>query len=197
MSTLFERAVQSTASTLRIDGHPLSAEQVTEPTSFLSTMSQQTPLPPRKFRFDEFYEMLKEYVHDPKARQALMTYDAEFGAGRGYLNDSSMCSELAFDSYLDFKGVGWSILAKHGWPTYGQIIQSTKGNVELRTKIQAAGMTFIEFGRRLIRKEPYEKGWLFQDEDFNIDNRASILRLLKITENIYPHNLPYTLTGDE
>ncbi|WP_334150992.1 hypothetical protein [Hyphomicrobium sp.] len=160
-------------------------------------MSKEAPAMPRKFAFDEFYEMLKEYVSDPKARHALMTYDSEYGAGRGYLTDGSQCSELAFDSYGDFKAAGWSILAKHGWPTLSQVIKSTEHDFELRSKIEDAGRTFVDLGRRLIRKEPYEKGWSFQDDDFDVDDRASALKLLKMWSIRYPNNVPYTLTGDE
>lgn len=89
-------------------------------------MSETELALPPKFSFDEFYEMLKEYVHDPEAREALATYDAEDVAGHGELSNASVCSDLAFDSFGTFKMIGWSILVKHGWPTYWDMIQATK-----------------------------------------------------------------------
>jgi len=57
-------------------------------------------------------------------------------------------------------------------------------------------LTFIDLARRLIRKEPYEKGWSFQDEDFDVDDDTSTLKLLEMWAGRYPNNLPYALTED-
>jgi hypothetical protein len=67
---------------------------------------------PRPFAFDEFYAMLKKYVNDPKAREALANYDAEAIEGRGQLDDSSTSSELAYDADGIFQQIGWSILVR-------------------------------------------------------------------------------------
>lgn len=152
---------------------------------------------PRKFTFDEFYEMLKEYVSNPRAQEALAVYDPEYVAGRGNLLDNSQCSEVAHEAYGNFKAIGWSILARHGWPTYAQIIKSSEHDAELRHKVESAGTTFINVARRLIRNEPDGWGWPFQDEDFHIGDPDSVLKLLRMWSAIHPNNLPYVLVGDE
>ena len=150
---------------------------------------------PRKFTFDEFYGMLKEFVNDPKARELLATYDAEDAEGRGDLLDGSQCSELAFDAHSDFTMVGWNILVKNGWPTYLEVTKIPNSNVKL--DVMSIGNTFWKIGRRLIRKEPNQKGWDFQDEDYDIDDRASVLQLLKRWVKTYPFEMPYELTFEE
>jgi hypothetical protein len=154
---------------------------------------------PRKFTFDEFHEMLKEYVNDPKAREALATYDAEANAGRGDLSATS-CSDLASESYGEFQAIGWSILVKHGWPTYYQMIEATKQNHDLRMLFIGTGNVFRGIAKRLIRKTSGYARWLqesFQDEEFDVHNKMDILRLLKMWADKYPTELPYTLTGNE
>lgn len=128
---------------------------------------------PRTFPFDEFYEMLKEYVSDPKAREALALYDAEYAAGRGGVYDTG--SEVATDANSDFIAVGWSILSKHGWPTYWEALamQRTSGNQDVIYK----GNTFPQIARELIRTGPESK---FPDKKFSIDDEASVEELLRL-----------------
>jgi hypothetical protein len=162
-----------------------------------SGVSQEEFKMPRKFTFDEFYEMLKEYVNDPKARALLATYDAEDAEGRGELSMTS-CSDLAFDSYSDFKMMGWAILAKNGWPIYREIVKMK--NMERRFDLFHSGDTVWKVARRLIRKEPKQKGWDFQDYEFDINDRKSVLSLLKMWQKKYSKHteMPYFLTaGDE
>ncbi len=161
-------------------------------------MSEEEFKMPPKFTFDEYYEMLKEFVNDPKAREALTTYDSEDAAGRGELLDGSQCSELAFESYSDFKIAGWNILAKNGWPTYRQVVNIK--DMERRFDVFHSGDTLWKLTRRLIRKEPKQKGWDFQDYDFEIKDRKSVLCLLKMWHKRYSKHteMPYFLTaGDE
>jgi hypothetical protein len=158
-------------------------------------MSEEEFKMPRKFTFDEFYEMLKEFVNDPKARAALATYDAEGIAGRGR-DLGSEESDLSWDSWGIFSSIGYSIMHKSGWPSYSEIIENTKNDYELRSKL-CRGLGFIVcVGRRLIRKEVWEKGWDFQDEDFDINDRASVLRLLQLWTKKYPGDLTDVLTGE-
>jgi integrase len=161
-------------------------------------MSEEEFKMPRKFTFDEFYEMLKEYVNDPKARELLAIYDAEDAEGRGELSDTS-CSELAFDSYADFRGIGWAILAKHGWPTYYQIIENTKEDFELRQKLCRPYYNFVTIARRFIRRE--KTVWMkrmefLPDQDFDVNDQESVTRFMKMYVEKYPRISPYTLVGE-
>jgi hypothetical protein len=160
-------------------------------------MSEEEFKMPSKFTFDEFYEMLKEYVNDPKARELLAIYDAEDAKGRGELSDTS-CSELAFDSYADFRMMGWAMLAKNGWPTYLEVIKIP--NFQSRSLIESNGNNIWKIARRLIRKEPKQKGWDFQEYEFDVNDRQSVSSLLKMWQKRYSKHteMPYFLTvGDE
>jgi hypothetical protein len=161
-------------------------------------MSEEEFKMPRKFTFDEFYEMLKEYVNDPKARELLAIYDAENAEGRGELSDTS-CSELAFNSYADFQGIGWAILAKNGWPTYSQVIKNTKHDFELRRELCKPYYEFVSFARRLIRREKtiwMKRLEIFPDEDFDINSGESVLKFMKLWTEKYSNNSPYKLIGE-
>lgn len=150
---------------------------------------------PRKFTFDEFYNMLKEFVNDPKVREYLAIYDAEDAEGRGELLDGSQCSFLAEDSHSMFISIGWSILVKNGWPNYGMVVKIS--DVNLRLDVMSIGNTIWKIGRRLIRKEPRQKGWDFQDVDYDINDRESVLRLLRQWAKAYKFEMPYELTFEE
>lgn len=126
---------------------------------------------PRKFTFDEYYEMLKEYVTHPKALEALALYDAEYAAGRGWVYQGG--SELATDANTDFIVVGWSILGKHGWPTYSEALELQKN--EGLENITTMGTSFSHVARRLIRKEPESK---YPDRSFTIKDKESVLEYL-------------------
>lgn len=143
-----------------------------------------------KFSFDEYYSMLKEYVESPSAREALALYDAEYAAGRGSLYTTG--SEVATDANSDFIIVGWNILARHGWPTYKEAIelQENEGLLD----ITAMGTSFSHNARRLIRKEPESP---YQDQDFDIDNRSSVLEYLKLVMRDRSRYQIYELPGDE
>jgi hypothetical protein len=158
-------------------------------------MSEEEFKMPRKFTFDEFYEMLKEFVNDPKARAALATYDVEDAEGRGDLLNGSLCSDLAFNAYADFRAIGWSILVKNGWPPYVEVIKIT--DYSLRSTIQSTGYQIWKIGQRLIRKEPVQKNFGFQDQGYDINDRASVLRLLKRWAKTYKFEMPYKLTLEE
>jgi hypothetical protein len=159
---------------------------------------------PRPFAFDEFYAMLKKYVNDPKAREALADYDAEAIEGRGQLDDSSTSSELAYDADSIFHQIGWSILVSHGWPIYYEMIQSTGQNHELQMEFLSTAAKFRSIAKLLIRgsKEDDLPRWLREgdtlpDKDFDIHNPASVLRLLRMWSEKHPRYLPYTLTAPE
>lgn len=137
---------------------------------------------PAKFSFDEFYEMLKELVNDPEARECLAAYDAEANAGRGQVDDST-ASDLAHDSLDRFNSLSWSVMVAHGYPTYGEMIEMTKDNFELREDFWTFGGIFRGIAKRLIRKTDGYLKWLqedFQDQEFDINDRSSVLRLLKL-----------------
>ena len=104
---------------------------------------------PRKFTFDEYYELLKEYVNDPEARKALEVYDAEYAAGRG--RDHADYSEKAHDAIWDFIIAGWDILSKRGWPTYKEAIELSKEPG--MKKLREMANEFPRLARRLIRVE--------------------------------------------
>ncbi len=157
-------------------------------------MSEEEFKMPPKFTFDEYYEMLKEFVNDPKVREYLAIYDAEDAAGRGELLDRSQCSELADESHSTFEWMGRSILVANGWPNYPDILKIS--DVNLKLDVMSMGNTFWKIGRRLIRKEPTQKGWDFQDEDYDISDRGSVLRLLKRWAKV-SKLIPYELTFDE
>ncbi|MEO9461585.1 MAG: hypothetical protein ABJ242_02520 [Marinomonas sp.] len=71
---------------------------------------------PRKFTFDEFYELLKKLVADPEAQKQFAIYDAECKAGRGdILCEDHGVAEVALSN---FRSVGKQMLYKLGWPTY-------------------------------------------------------------------------------
>ncbi|MEP1834640.1 MAG: hypothetical protein ABJL57_13330 [Hyphomonas sp.] len=160
-------------------------------------MTEQNFDMPPKFAFDEFYEMLKEYVTDQKAREALFTYDQEDMADRGNLLDSSMCSDLAYESYRTFAGAGWRILSQNGWPKHYQIIESTKGDMKKRRKYQSLAGDFIRIARRVIRKEPIERpSWEFQDWDIDIMDKENIKEFLKARAGKYPQFSPYEIGDD-
>jgi hypothetical protein len=176
-----------------VENHELFARQRRD------SLSQQpregTCMMPRPYSANELYEMLDELVKNDEARTHLSVYDEELRAGRGNLLDGSQCSELAFDSFSNFKAIGWSILAEHGWPSYLQV--SKMPDAEEQLKITRAGTTFINLGRRLIRREPEPWGWPFQDEDFDIDDRASVLKLMKLWDDRSPNNSLYTIAERE
>lgn len=146
---------------------------------------------PRKFTFDEYYALLKEYVKDPKAREYLAIYDEEYAAGCGELHETT-CSELAHNAFYDFRGVGLSILAKNGWPTYREAR-------ELRKQPGLDGLTmmlseFPRLARRLIRKEPESP---FPDRDFDIDDPESMKQCLELWEKDSPEYQIYDLSEGE
>lgn len=87
---------------------------------------------PRQFTFNEFYEILSEFVNDPEVRDCLAAYDAEAIAGRGQVDDSTG-SHLAAESLGKFNSLSWSILQKYGYPSYYSMIEQTKENFELRS----------------------------------------------------------------
>ena len=159
---------------------------------------------PRPFAFDEFYVMLKKYVNDPKAREALANYDAEAIEGRGQLNDSSTSSESAYNADVIFQQIGWSILVSHGWPIYYDMIQSTGQNHEFQMELLSIAANFRSIAKLLIRgcKEDDLPRWLregdtFPDKDFDIYDPASVLRLLRMWSEKHPRHQPYTLTASE
>ena len=146
---------------------------------------------PRKFTFDEFYDLLKQFVNDPRVRELLATYDAEDAKGLGNLLDGSQCSDLAFESHSAFRMAGWHLLAKHGWPSYKEGTEMQ--DRDLWWEIRSEGDQLWRIGRRLIRKEPNEPWWGFQEYDFDIDDRDSVRSLLTMWFNKYGPPMPFTL----
>lgn len=163
--------------------------------------NEEFPMP-RKFAFDEFYGILKEFVNDPEDREYLAVYDAEANAGRGQLDDST-ASELAAESQEMFRVLSWRILQKYGYPSYYELIQSTKNNFKHRQNVLSFEGSFRGIAKRLIRKTDGYLRWLqedVQDEDFDIDDKSSVLRLLKMWEEKKRQmgiEVPFILTGDD
>jgi len=153
-------------------------------------MRADQPQMPRTFTFDEFYELLKEYVKDTKAREALAVYDAENAADRGW--GHADFSEVAHRALADFSIAGWNILAKHGWPTYREAVEMQKAPEA--GEILLKGNEFPRITRRLIRKEP---GSPFPDEEIDLYNEERIRKFLSLWMSKYPDNQIYDLPGDE
>ncbi|WP_428685588.1 hypothetical protein [Sphingopyxis sp.] len=157
-------------------------------------MSEEATLTPPRFAFDEFYKMLHQYVNNPEARSALATYDAEDVAGRGELatpTDRSVCSELAYESFHEFERIGFQIMYEHGWPTYSQIVKTTTNDPERRQDLCKPLYDFRNIALRLIQKHDTRWSSSFRDEDFDINNRVSVLKLLKMWAERHPSTPPY------
>jgi hypothetical protein len=144
----------------------------------------------QKFSFAEFHEMLKEYVADPKARDALARYDAERAAGRASLYETG--SECATEANSDFIAVGWTILAEHGWLTMQDLL-ALEGSEEFH-ELLLQGNSFSQIARRLIRVEPESD---FKERFFDIDSGASVLELLRLRTKQNSKYEIYDLPGVE
>jgi len=166
---------------------------------------------PRKFTFDEFYEMLKAYVSNEKAGQFLAIYDAEVAAGRGRI-DMSDCI-IAADASGNLLGIAWHILNEHGWPTYLEVVRAREAADEAYfdaetpedresarllerslSDVFEGGKLFSEIGNMIIRGS-MPKIW--PGETFDIDDKASIRKLIELIDRIKPGRevLPCDLAG--
>ena len=161
-------------------------------------MRRDELLRPRKFTFDEFYEILNQFVNDPEVRESLALYDAEANAGRGQIDDSTG-SNLAREALGKFNSLSWSILQKYGYPSYSELIYSTQDNFELRKQYWNLEGHFRAIAQRLLRNTREIPNWLqkeFRDENFDVNDKQSVLRLLimwRANRNQSDHDMPFIL----
>jgi hypothetical protein len=144
---------------------------------------------PPKFRFEEFYEMLREYVSNADALEALALYDSEYAAGRGWVYDTG--SEVATDANSDFIMIGWSILVKHGWPTYKEALELRRNGCW--RDITTVGTSFAHIARRVIRDGPERS---FPHLVVDINDQDSIIEFLRLRQQEFSDCKLYELPGE-
>lgn len=125
---------------------------------------------PRKFTFDEFYELLKKLVDDPEAQKQFAVYDAECKAGRG----DTLFEEhgVAQEALFKFRSVGILMLYELGWPNYGEAL---KYGSETRSRYQGLLHSFTDTGLAIMAG-----GGAAYAPDFTVDinDRESVRQLL-------------------
>ena len=82
-----------------------------------------------KIPFDEYYEMLKEFVEDPEARRRLEAVDVEvkryYDEG-GRLDYPREEDGGVYNAQILFEHVGFKILERRGWGNYRHIAEIGK-----------------------------------------------------------------------
>lgn len=140
---------------------------------------------PRKFTFDEYYELLKKLVSDPEAQKQFAVYDAECKAGRGDILDSEN-GGVAAVALFNFRSIGNEMLYSRGWPIYAKGLEiERKTGVLVNYSVQS----FSDTGLSIMQgKSP----WPEHDLLLDIADRNSIRRYLEIKMSI-PNIAPYQI----
>jgi ABC-type glycerol-3-phosphate transport system permease component len=144
---------------------------------------------PRKFTFDEFYDLLKKLVADPDAQKQFAIYDAECKAGRGDIlyGENGVAQEALFK----FRSVGILMLYELGWPNYGEAL---KHGSKTRSSYKSLLYSFTDTGLTIMAG-----GGAAYAPDVNVDinNPESVLQLLlaQMSNSYLASSSIFDLTG--
>lgn len=143
---------------------------------------------PRKFTFDEYYELLKKLVSHPEGQKQFAIYDAECKAGRGDILDSENGGVAAM-ALFNLRVVGYQILFELGWPTYMEARKFENFNKTTDSKYGRMLQSFPDTALTIMRGG----GAAFApDLTVDIADLASVRRFLEVKMSI-PSIAPYQI----